>query len=189
MGEREQLPCVSRESEAQERCSLDGLKVPVQTVALQTLQVDEEHWKTVGAINARREAEQGDIKDMIDDYRDRAKRFVPSEDEKITITLERMTKGDDRDGLMDAFLALYGAAALAARGTSPARLAELRLAQEEHRYSIRRSAIMARAYEVTVGTGVKRLALYHKGGIKPEQIAQIVQAIATLAIPPAILAR
>jgi hypothetical protein len=169
--------------------TLDGLKVPVQTVALQALQVDEEHWKTVGAINARREAEQGDIRDIIDDYRVRAKRLGRSEGEKITVTLEEMVKSGNRDGLNDAFLALYGAAALAARGTSPAKLAELRLAQEEHRYSIRRSAIMARAYEVTVSTGVKRLVLYYKGGIKPEQIAQIVQAIATLAIPPAILAR
>ena len=61
---------------------------------------------------------------------------------------------------------------------------ELRLAQEEHRFSIRKSAITARAYEVTVSTGVQRLALYYKGGIKPELIAQIIHAAATVAIPP-----
>jgi hypothetical protein len=66
------------------------------------------------------------------------------------------------------------------------KLAELRLAQEEHRYSIRHSAIMARSYEVALTSGTKRLARYYAGGLKPEKIAQMVYSAATLAIPTVI---
>jgi hypothetical protein len=84
---------------------------------------------------------------------------------------------------------LYVAAALAAHGTTPANLANLRLAQEEHRYSIKKSAVLAQAYEATISTGTQRLAMYYKGGIKPEKIAQLIYSAAQLAIPPAILAQ
>jgi hypothetical protein len=45
---------------------------------------------------------------------------------------------------------------------------------------------MARAYQLTISGGVKRLALYHKGGIKPSQIALLIHTAATVAIPPVI---
>ncbi len=89
----------------------------------------------------------------------------------------------------DAPRALLELGALIARGDTPGKLAELRLAQEAHAYSIRKSAVRARAYELTVTAGVKRLALYHQGGIKPETIADFIHALSTAAIPPAILNR
>jgi ElaB/YqjD/DUF883 family membrane-anchored ribosome-binding protein len=177
---------------------LEALKVPLQTVVLQTLLVDEEHWKNVGAINARRQAEQSEVVELLSDFGARTKRLglrkdpaqpSPLSDEAITVTVTRLIEADDREAIADVFLTLYVATALVARGATPGQLAELRLAQEEHRYSIRRSTAVARAYEVTISTGTKRLALYHKGGIKPELVAQVVQAIATLAIPPAIMAK
>lgn len=87
----------------------------------------------------------------------------------------------------DIPLALLELGALIARGETPDKLAELRLAQEAHAYSIRKSAIRARAYELTVTAGVKRLALYHQGGLKPEVIAEFIHALSTTAIPLAIL--
>ena len=85
--------------------------------------------------------------------------------------------------------ALFILATLIARGSTPNRLADVRFAQELHAYSIRKSAVRARAYELTVSTGAQRLALFHKGGIKPTDIAELVFAASNVAITPAILAR
>ena len=95
----------------------------------------------------------------------------------------------DKDRLINIFYVLHLATALAVRGSTPEKLAELRTAHEEHRYSIRQSAVSARRYEVIVLTGVQRLALYHQGGIKPETLAQLLHSLSSLAIPPAILAK
>jgi tetratricopeptide (TPR) repeat protein len=94
-----------------------------------------------------------------------------------------------RNMMGDVPQALYLLAALIARGSTPNRLAEVRFAQELHSYSIRKSAVRARAYELTVSTGAQRLALFHKGGIKPTDIAELVFAASNVAISPAILAR
>lgn len=84
---------------------------------------------------------------------------------------------------------LFIVSALIARGSTPARLADLRMAQELHAYSIRKSAVRARAYELTVSTAAQRLALFHQGGIKPTNVAELVFAASNIAITPAILAR
>lgn len=91
-----------------------------------------------------------------------------------------------REELSTKLLTLHLAAAISARGQIPAKLAALREAREDHAYSIRKSGVMARAYQLTVSGGVKRLALYHKGGIKPSKIAELIHAAATVAIPPVI---
>jgi hypothetical protein len=91
-----------------------------------------------------------------------------------------------RDELNDKLLALHIAAAISARGEIPRKLATLREANEQHAHSIRKSGVMARAYQLTVSGGVRRLALYHKGGIKPSKIAELIHAAATVAIPPVI---
>ena len=96
---------------------------------------------------------------------------------------------DNRDMVADIPQALYTLAALISRGDTPRRLAELRLSTEYQAYSIRKSAVRVRAYELTISTGAKRLALFHKGGIKPETIAELVFAISNVAIPPTILAK
>lgn len=88
--------------------------------------------------------------------------------------------------LVDTMVVLHVATSLVAHGRTPKELADLRLAQEEHAYSIRRSGVMARAYQLTVSTGVRRLALYHKGGLKPSDIVRLIHAAATVAIPPVI---
>jgi hypothetical protein len=89
----------------------------------------------------------------------------------------------------DALLALHCAAALAARGKTPGELALLRLGREHHLHVIRRSAVRARAVELTVSSGVQRIALLYQGGIKPTQIAMLFQAFAAIATPPLIAAQ
>ena len=79
---------------------------------------------------------------------------------------------------------LYLSAAVASRADLPVRLAESRMAQEEHRYAIRCNAIVAQSYERIVSAGAERLALYYKGGVKPEVLAQLVQSMATLGLIP-----
>jgi hypothetical protein len=76
--------------------------------------------------------------------------------------------------VQQASRALYDAAAVEARAETPGYVSALRRAQEEQRYSIVRSALEARSYETLVRTGVHRLALLHAGGIRPEQLAQLV---------------
>ena len=91
-----------------------------------------------------------------------------------------------REELSTKLFVLHLAAAISARGHIPSKLAALREAREDHAHSIRKSGVMARAYQLTVSGGVKRLALYHKGGIKPSKIAELIHAAATVAIPPVI---
>ena len=168
---------------------LNALKLPLEQLAMEKLEVEEEHWKTVGAINARREAEQGDLKDLAEDFNDRMRRLnLIDSGEKIEDTIRDAVDKRDRERLADLILTLHVAAALLARGSTPEKLAELRLAQEEHRFSIRQSAVMARAYELTVSAGVERLALYYQGGIKPATIAQLLQAIGTAVVIPTSIA-
>jgi len=102
---------------------------------------------------------------------------------RIAPAAEKLSRQRDLGAMV---FVLYNAAALAARDDAPKRLASLRMAEEEHRYSIRSSAVAARSYETLVATGAQRLAAYYKGGIKPETLAQIVNAVATLGLIPAI---
>jgi hypothetical protein len=94
-----------------------------------------------------------------------------------------------REELSTKLFALHLAAAIAARGEIPRKLAALREAREDHAYSIRKSGVMARAYQLTVSSGVKRLALYHKGGVKPSVVARLVHAAANVAILPILAAK
>ena len=290
---------------------LAGLRVVLKQVAIQSLQVDEQHWKNIASIRARREADRADILSVIKQYKNTVHRmklvnFDPKEQDpkrsfcearKDTVLNIRSTQlltdyvqevvdrahileadnrevlrqaraqlrgiGPDalgdvvlsplgtgramddfgkhireretlnaeeqrileqlvtdreklsqartfesfdlalrvviihaqensaaiRDTVIDAPQALYLVGALIGRGQTPNRLAEVRLAQELHAYSIRKSAVRARAYELTISAGAQRLALFHKGGIKPTDVAQLVFAASNVALAPALLAR
>ena len=240
------------------------IQLQLKKVALQALQVEEQHLKSIIKIRARRETEEADIIGMIDDYEaysekyslgfkrnneppcspeeprssghrgfgkqkgtniemllrdlvarvkfaenslDKAKTFVAEHEvllwtargstEDLKSSIERGKKSVDelayyatalREELSTKLFTLHLAAAISARGEIPRKLAALREAREDHAYSIRKSGVMARAYQLTVSGGVKRLALYHKGGIKASKIAELVHAAATVAIPPVIAA-
>jgi phosphoribosylanthranilate isomerase len=193
------------------------LRLLLQRIAVETLTLEAEHWKTVAAIKLRRDEEQEDLDVLANDVDDRLVQISrclsiePADlaKQKLDVTfakaqsLPRCTiqinpkdpkKTRDVELSKEAivtylFQTLHSAAALAARGETPMKLAELRLAQEEHRYSIRHSAIMARGYEVALASGTKRLARFYAGGLKPEKIAQLIHTAATLAIPSVLAAK
>jgi hypothetical protein len=81
---------------------------------------------------------------------------------------------------------LLNVASLAARGDTPIRLAGLRQAEEERRDSIRQSAASARSYEQFIQNGAERLSLYYQGGIRPDTLARMANALATLGLIPAV---
>jgi hypothetical protein len=90
------------------------------------------------------------------------------------------------DGMVSA---LMHVAAYAARADLPVRLAAHRESLELRAQAIRRDAANAAVYEKTILNGVQRLAAYHKGGIKPRELAELIQALATAGVIPAILTR
>ena len=165
------------------------LEQPLKQAVVESLEVEEEHWKTLGSIAAKREAEQEDLRDLVISYRAVQSSLSLPDNERIEDSVQKAVANKERDRLINIFYVLHLATALAARGSTPEKLASLRTTHEEHRYSIRMSAVRARTYELTVLTGVQRLAMYHQGGIKPEVLAQLLHNISSLAIPPAILAK
>lgn len=104
--------------------------------------------------------------------------------ERIEDTLRDLL--GQRDQLEAVVYLLENFAALAARADTPTRLAQLRSAIEERRFAIRRDAILASEYEQVLLTGAQRIAQYYKGGIKPETLAQLANALATAGLIPAV---
>lgn len=191
----------------------DDLRLLLQRLAVETLLLEADHWNTVAEIKIRRGEEQIDLNHLAADVDFRLKQIsrclsIDSNDlatEKLDVTFSKamtlprckildpsdpkgklQTEMSKEEILTYLFQTLHSAAALAARGETPMKLAELRLAQEEHRYSIRHSAVMARGYEVALSSGTKRLARYYAGGLKPDKIAQLIYTAATVAIPAVI---
>ena len=186
----------------------DELRLLLQRIAVETLQLEVDHWKAVGAIKIRRASEQKNIQILVNDVKGRLDQLARCfsvtraalDGARITdsiVTARGMktctiAKTDETNVdkeipkeriLSYMFQTLHGATALAARGETPKNLAERRLAQEERRFSIRHSAIAARSYEVALTSGTKRLSRFYAGGLKPAMIAQLINAAATVAIP------
>lgn len=186
----------------------DDLLLLRQRVAVETLQLEVDHWKTLNEINIRRSAEEMDVNYVARDVESRllqlAKCFrvaperLATQDIRDTFTAAlamkscQMDDPEKRGQQMSlptpeivAYLlqTLNGTAALAARGGTPKKLAELREAHELHRLSIRKSLVLARGYELAIRTGTNRLSRFYAGGLKPQQIAQLIHSAATVAIP------
>lgn len=155
------------------RAQLTGFETDVQQAVLLRLQADEEHLKNQVAIIARRAQEERDLLRILRDYQALRRRIQPAANGLVADSLaEAGARG--RDAVFDQAQALYDATALAARGQTPAALEALRMAQEEERYSIRKSAAEARVYEQLLNGGARRLALFYAGGVKPETVAQLL---------------
>ena len=148
---------------------------------LELLAANEDHLKQLAKIIAQREIDLDDTRRLIHKVKAQLALIKQGgngdQDVAKSISSELAAEGADPKRLQVMILALYGAAALAARDTTPKRLASLRMTDEEHRYSIRASAVAARSYETLVGTGVERLSNYYKGGIRIESLAQIASAL------------
>ncbi len=176
-----------------------------QRMKISLVQAEMDYWRAVGLIEARRQAGQDEV----------AKLFTQLEEtlrcDQLTCTL-RFTSDDGEETseplalreAVEATLAKYQAqpeklkavvfllqnfAAVAGRAETPVRIAELRQAIEERRFEIRKDAIFAKTYEEIFLLGAQRLALYGKGGVKPEALAAFIQAAMTAGLIPAVSLR
>ena len=173
--------------------------IPLQT-HLELLQAEEDHFSNLGMIAARRDREAGDELSLIEEAQNQlnaiAKLRMPDDiADSLRKGVDAYTKAKPADKkqrsdeLFTLVHCLYNTAAIASRDDTPLRLATLRLVAEEREYSIREAAIGARSYEQAIVNGVERLALYHKGGVKPQTLTQFISALATLGLIPAVLTR
>jgi hypothetical protein len=159
---------------------------PLET-ELQLLQVEEQHWKALGLIRARRAMEVGDIKMLLDRANTNAGRFAANE--KIEDTFEGFRAARDRDRLELAIYVVHLASAVAAQQAASARLAELRNSIEVRRYSIQQSAVNAGVYEQTARAAARRLATYWNSGIRPKDLAELMLHLSTAVSLPVIAAK
>ncbi len=121
-----------------------------------------------------------------EDSQGNAESVPAAEGIEATLSRYRQEAATDPARLKTAVYLLENFAALCARAETPVRLAQLRSAIEERRFAIRRDAILARGYERIFLIGAQRIALYYQGGVKPEAIAQFLQAAATAGLIPTI---
>ena len=176
---------------------------PAEIVAMEAhlaaLELEESHQSALAAIMARRDRDVGDILNGIEELRNELAIIRRNQEvDDVAQSLAAMasaarTPGPNQkeSGRMLGIMVhtLYGAAALAARDDTPVRLATLRIASEGRAFAIRQSAAAANEYEDTVLNGAQRLALYHKGGLKAQTVAQIVSALSTLGLIPTVLSK
>lgn len=167
---------------------------------LATLLEEESHLSALAAIAARRDREIGDTLDGIEELTSELKqvRTTPGPDElgpSISAIISAAKTGSDadrkknKDALGIMLHALYGAASLAARDDTAERLANLRIAAEDRASSISQSAAVAKGYEQIILNGAQRLSMYYQGGIKPQTLGQMLNALATLGLVPTVLTR
>lgn len=164
---------------------LQQLRLSLSGLAVQRLQVELGHTAQLLKIWERALRDVNKTLQLIGDYRAQSKRGGIDPQRTVMETIR--TAGGP--AVLDAALqSAFLASAIAARWNSADLVARLREAQEQHRYSIRRSQLEAHAYEVAIGSGAQRLSMFYKGGIRPEIIAQILYAAATASISGTIAA-
>lgn len=191
----------------------------LQEIALKSLEVEAEHLKLLAAIEARRGLELADARLLLQQYEGLKEQLLtdfyqrcfglsaPADVNKEhvveTFELARKTSRCEirnpnsgvtsvlgpRDAVSDVMRLLFTATAIVSRVPRSNALAELRTAEEDHRYSLRRRALQASVYELTMTAGALRLALFYRGGIKPAQLAQLIYNAANIATPFAIFTR
>jgi hypothetical protein len=176
-----------------------------QRMKISLVQAEMDYWRAVGLIEARRQAGQKEVADLFTQLAATLECNTTTCNLKFTSADgEESSEPLNRAEFVDATLARYQAqpeklkavvflmqnfAAIAARAETPVRIAELRQAIEERRFEIRKDAIFAKTYEEIFLLGAQRLALYGKGGIKPEALAAFLQAAMTAGLIPAVSLR
>ncbi len=157
---------------------LSDLKIGMKKALLARLKVEENALVAEIGLHSRKEMELA----AVEHWRKRCRipKGIPPE-EFIDTTLDRLASGD-REELDRAVRALYACGALSAEALLPLNLFKLRMAQLQHLKSIQISAANAKIYESVLGGGVERLALFYKGGVKPETVAQLLQSLSTVGI-------
>jgi hypothetical protein len=160
-----------------------SLRPPPQQTEIDLLLIEQEHLKTRARIEARRHLEVSAALRLVDDAI-ASLRKVPGEPvERSTARIEDTLResGANRPRLEALLKSLHVVGAAVAQMEAADRLANIRLADEQRRFSIRRSAIEAGTYEVALRAAAQRLALYWKRGMKPADVAQFAAWIANTA--------
>jgi hypothetical protein len=171
-----------------------SLRPPPQQIELQLLAVEQDHLKTVARIRARKELEVGvalsgvitALNNVNVVMNQPSPNFPPGTPRPIEALLRETAANRNRPALRTQLEALHAAASAVAQLDAADALATLRLADEERRYSIRRSAVNTSTYDLTIQAAAQRLALYWKGGIKATELAQFVFYVTNSIALPAI---
>jgi hypothetical protein len=174
-----------------------SVDLPVQpgVLALQDklamLKVEEQHIQNLMAIEQRKHQEIQPIRQLLDQVDNGLRLCVPANERSHSIvdTLQsRATSPPPKDCSLDTLtFVLINVAALTARNDTPVRLAFLRSSMEDRANAIRLSAAATQQIEELIANGVQRLAMFHKGGFKPADLAAFIQALATAGIIPAVV--
>ena len=157
--------------------------------SIRLLELEQAHLLRLAAIQERLQAESVRVEQL----RKRAQVLLDQvlakyPDAKINESFAKAKM--ENPGLVQTMVsALYHVTAYAARADLPVRLAGHRESLEFRAQAIRRDAANAAVYERVIANGVQRLASYHKGGIRPENLASFIRALATAGLIPAILTR
>ena len=162
-----------------------SLRPPSQQIDLQLLAVDQAYLKNLARIEARKQLEVGAALAGVESALNLLTAAAVAEStESIETTLRAVANGHQRERLFLLVLALHEAASAVAAVDAANALAQLRVSDEERRYSIRRSAVNTSTYDLTIQAAVQRLALYWKGGLKPAELAQFFFYVTnTFALP------
>ena len=162
---------------------------------LQLLEVDEQHYKNLIAIRQRCDEENTVIKKLAD----KVVRAIGklSLDGSVVTSLRAQAdkvkaasgpeKARERENLDVMLTALLNAATVAARGHMPSDLAGQRETLETRAHTLRRSRLAAAVYEELLANGAQRLSAYYHGGIRPRNLAELLHAMTSAGIIPAIL--
>ncbi len=172
--------------------SLDvtSLRPPQEQTDLQLLALEQDHIRTIALIRAREYAELSATLNRVATALSRLKGAgVLESTDRVEETLRQQVKAHNREQLRRLLDALNESAASVAEEDAAGRLAELRLSDEQRRYSIRQSAINSSTYDQTIQAASQRLTLYWKSGIKSAELAQLIFYIANTAGVSAIAAK
>lgn len=106
--------------------------------------------------------------------------------ERIPERLDKAAAAKNEPEVRELVSLLYNAAALAARRNTAVRLAVLRDTMEERAHSLRLAGGAAAFQQEVIVNGLQRLALYYRGGVKAASVADLLQALATVGLAPAV---
>jgi len=157
-----------------------SLRPPQEQIDLQLLALEQDHLKTIALIRATERAELGIVLNRVETALNRiASAGVMQSTNRVENTLRQTVQAHDRERLRRLLDALYESASAVAQEDAAGRIAELRLSDEERRYSIKRSATNSSTYDQTIQAASQRLNLYWKSGIKPTELAQLILYVAS----------
>ena len=163
-----------------------SLRPPPQETEIRLLLIDQEHLQTLAAIRARQQREVRtalrQVNSAIQAMQEVPGGSVDQSLARIEDTLRTAAAGPDRARLHALVFALHEVGAAVAQMQAADLLADIRVADEARRFSIKQSAVHAGLYEFALQAAAQRLAAYWKRGLKPADIVELGAWIANTAV-------